>query len=55
MIPFLMLCKQGNIFGVSKSISTLQDDLTKVRIDVRLLQQEMKLHHIVTEQVHVHR
>ncbi|KAK3121818.1 hypothetical protein QOZ80_8BG0661310 [Eleusine coracana subsp. coracana] len=39
------------IFGVSEKILALQDALTTARIDVRLRQQEMKLYHIVTEQI----
>ncbi|KAK3123535.1 hypothetical protein QOZ80_8AG0632360 [Eleusine coracana subsp. coracana] len=39
------------IFGVSEKVLALQDGLTTARIDVRLRQQEMKLYHIVTEQV----
>ncbi|TVU05698.1 hypothetical protein EJB05_48875, partial [Eragrostis curvula] len=42
---------ESNIFGVWKSILTLRDALTTTRIDVRLLQQEMKLYHILTEQI----
>ncbi|XP_062192798.1 AUGMIN subunit 8-like isoform X2 [Phragmites australis] len=39
------------LYSVWKSIVTLRDALTVTRIDVRLLQQELKLYYILTEQI----